>query len=448
MKRALWVRDPMAIVAHDAGAGVVVREGRIIECVSAGQRPRTPDFSVFDAREHVVVPGLINTHHHLYQTLTRAHPKAINKALFPWLQALYPVWANINAEALHDAVTVGLAELLLSGCTTAADHHYLFAQGLESAVDIEVEVAKALGLRMSVLRGSMNLSEKDGGLPPDCMVQDAEVILADCERVLSRYHDTNEGAHIQIALAPCSPFSVTMELMRSCAELAEQYDCRLHTHLAETAEENEFCLAHYGCRPLQLLEDAGWLQPRTWLAHGIHFTDAECAHLGHHRVGVCHCPTSNATLASGFCPTEALQKYGAPVGLGVDGSASNDCSNMMEAVRHALMVNRLARERADTFTHLDALAMATTGSAACLGRDDIGTIAPGKQADLALFKLDELRFAGAHDPLAALVLCGAHHADRVMVAGTWRVVDGVIPGLDLEALTKRQNQHARQLANH
>lgn len=448
MMRALWLREPMAILAQDAGGGVVIHEGRIVECVSAGQQPRTPEIDVFDAREHVVLPGLINTHHHLYQTLTRAHPQAINKALFPWLQALYPVWANINADALRDAVTVGLAELLLSGCTTAADHHYLFPRGLESAVDIEVEVANALGLRMTVLRGSMNLSEKDGGLPPDSVVQDADTILADCERVLSRYHDTNDGAHIQIALAPCSPFSVTMELMRACAELAEQYDCRLHTHLAETADENEFCLAHYGCRPLQLLEDAGWLQSRTWLAHGIHFTEEECARLGRHRVGICHCPTSNATLASGFCPTEALQKHGAPVGLGVDGSASNDSSNMMEAVRHALMVNRLSRDRADTFTHLDALDMATAGSAACLGRDDIGTIAPGKQADLALFKLDELRFAGAHDPLAALVLCGAHHADRVMVAGTWRVVDGAIPGLDIEALRKRQNEHARQLTNH
>jgi 8-oxoguanine deaminase len=291
-------------------------------------------------------------------------------------------------------------------------------------------------------RGSMNLSVKDGGLPPDSVVQDQDTILADCERVIGKYHQRGEGAMVQIALAPCSPFSVTRQLMRETAALAERLDCRLHTHLAETKDEDEFCVSQFGMRPLDYLEDSGWLNNRTWLAHGIYFNDDDIKKLGKHGVGVCHCPTSNMTLASGQCRTCELEAAGVAVGLGVDGSASNDSSNLMEGVRHALLLNRLTYNA--TVTHLDALRWATKGSAACLGRDDIGEIAVGKQADLAMFTLDELRFSGAGDPIAALVLCGAHKADRVMVAGTWRVVSGQPVGIDVARL---QAEHGNIAAN-
>jgi 8-oxoguanine deaminase len=442
----LWIRDPLAILAEGAERGLVVEGARIAELVARGREPAAPVDAVFDAGRHVVLPGLVNTHHHFYQTLTRAHPAAINRELFPWLEALYPVWARLDPESFRLAVRLALTELLLSGVTTAADHHYLFPKGLEEAIDIEVEEATALGVRMTVTRGSMNLSRKDGGLPPDTVVQDEDTILADCERLLARHHDRAEGAMIRVALAPCSPFSVTKRLMRESALLAERFDCRLHTHLAETRDEDAYCAATYGCRPVQLLEEVGWLGPRTWLAHGIHFTPEECSKLGRHGVGVCHCPTSNAVLASGFCRTRELEAAGAPVGLGVDGSASNDSSNLMEGVRHALMVNRLHYGSASAVTHLDALRWATAGSARCLGRDDVGTLAPGLQADLALFALDELRFSGAHDPLAALVLCGAHRADRVMVAGVWRVMDGVPQGLELNELRRRHGAAAQRFA--
>lgn len=437
-----WLKNPLAILADGAAGGVVVEGSRIVETVAAGAAPVHPVDAVFDASRHVVIPGLVNTHHHVYQTLTRAHPQAINKELFPWLQALYPIWTKGLSEAtFRQAVRLAGVELLMSGCTTAADHHYIFPAGLEHAVDIEVEEARALGLRMTVSRGSMNLSVKDGGLPPEAAVQDEETILLDSERVLAKYHDLSDGAMTRIALAPCSPFSVTRSLMKATAELAEKHDCRLHTHLGETHDEDAFCLSKFACRPVDYLEEVGWMSDRTWLAHGIHFDDAEVARLGRHGVGICHCPTSNAVLASGLCRTRELEAAGAPVGLGVDGSASNDNSNLMEGVRHALMLGRLRYDA--TLTHLDALRWATRGSARCLGRDDIGEIAVGKQADLALFTLDELRFSGAGDPLAALVLCGAHRADRVMVAGDWRVVDGLPVGIDLGELRHAHGEAAR-----
>lgn len=436
----LWIKDPIAVAADAAARGLVVEGGSIVELVGAGQEPAVD--RVFDAGRHVILPGLVNTHHHFFQTLTRAHPAAINKPLFPWLQALYPLWARLTPDAFASAVRVALADLLLSGCTTAADHHYLFPRGLEQAVDIEVEAARELGLRMTVTRGSMNLSQKDGGLPPDSVVQDEDAILLDSERVLGLFHDPAPGAMVQIGLAPCSPFSVTKSLMARTADLARAHDCPLHTHLCETADEEAFCLATYGCRPVDFLEETGWLEPRVWLAHGIHFNDAEIGRLGRHGVGVCHCAASNMMLASGICRTVELEAAGSPVGLGVDGSASNDASNMMEALRHALMVGRL-RYGADKITHLDVIRWGTEGSARCLGRTDIGRIAPGLQADLALFTLEDGRFAGSHDPLAALVLCGAHRADRVMVAGRWRVEDGRIVGFDHDRLLAAQRQAAR-----
>jgi 8-oxoguanine deaminase len=440
-----WIKEPLAILAEAAERGIVVEDGRIAETLARGAEPRTPVDAVFDASRHVVLPGLVNAHHHFYQTLTRAHPAAINRELFGWLTALYPIWARLKPRELRLAARLALVELLLSGCTTAADHHYLYPAGLENAVDIEVEEARALGVRMTVTRGSMNRSEKDGGLPPDSVVQDADAILADSERVLKLFHDPRPGALIRIALAPCSPFSIDRELMRETARLAEGYDCQLHTHLCETADEERFCLAMYGVRPVELLEETGWMSRRTWLAHGVHFNADEIKRLGAAGVGVCHCAASNMVLASGVCPTCELEAAGAPLGLGVDGSASNDSSNMLEAVRHALMIGRL-RYGAAAITHLDVLRWATEGSARCLGRDDVGRIAPGWQADLALFRLDEPRFSGAHDPLAALVLCGAHRADRVMVGGVWRVVDGAPVGLDLAALLAEHGQAARAFA--
>lgn len=442
----LWIRNPLGIVAEDAAGGIVVDGAIIVERVAAGAAPAAPVDEVFDASEHVVLPGLINTHHHFYQTLTRAHPAAIDRELFPWLTALYPLWARLTPEDLRLAVRAALAELLLSGCTTAADHHYLYPPGLEDAVDIAVEEARALGIRATISRGSMNLSQKDGGLPPDTVVQDEDTILADSERVLGLFHDPAPGSMIQIALAPCSPFSVTPSLMAKSAELAARFDAPLHTHLAETKDEDAYCLQVYGKRPLDLLEETGWMRPKTWLAHGVHFSCEECDRLGRAGVGVCHCPTSNGVLASGFCRTRELEAAGAPLGLGVDGSASNDGSNLMEELRHALLVNRLRYESAAAVTARDVIRWATEGSARCLGRSDIGRIAPGMQADLALYRLDELRFSGAHDPVAALVLCGAHRADRVMVAGRWRVIDGAIPGLDIPALRRAHGAASRRYA--
>ena len=439
-----WIRDPLAIFAEGAERGVVVEGTRIVERVGRGRTPERID-AVFDASRFVVLPGLVNAHHHFYQTLTRAHPQAINKKLFPWLVALYPIWSRLKPRHLRLAVRMALTELMLSGCTTAADHHYLYPEGLEDAVDIAVEEALRLGMRMTVSRGSMNLSAKDGGLPPDSVVQDEDTIMADSERVLKLFHDPKPGARIRIALAPCSPFSINRQLMIDSARLAEGWDCQLHTHLCETADEEAFCLRMYGLRPVDLLEETGWMSRRTWLAHGIHFNAEEIARLGRAGVGVCHCAASNMVLASGLCPTCDLEAAGAPLGLGVDGSASNDASNMMEAVRHALMIGRL-RYGADAITHLDVLRWATEGSARCLGRSDVGRIAEGFEADLALFTLGAPRFSGAHDPLAALVLCGAHRADRVMIAGDWRVVDGMPVGLDLGALIAEHSAAARDFA--
>ena len=399
---------------------------------------------MLDASEHVVLPGLINTHHHFYQTLTRAYGPALDKELFDWLKTLYPVWAGLTPEYLDVATRLALAELLLSGCTTAADHHYVFPGGLEQSVDIQAGAARDMGVRVTLTRGSMNLSVEDGGLPPVSVVQDGDTILADSARVIDAFHDPAAGAMIRIALAPCSPFSVTREIMMDTAALAADRDVRLHTHLAETEDENAFCRDMFGCRPLDYLEQVGWRNDRTWLAHGIHFTPDEISRLGDAGVGIAHCPGSNMVLASGLCPAVDLERAGAPVGIGVDGSASEDASNLIQEARQALQVQRL-RYGASSVSHRDVLRWATAGSARCLGRDDIGTIAVGKQADLAMFRLDEPRFSGAGDPLAALILCGAHRADRVMVGGEWRVIDGEIAGLDIAALMARHRNAARAL---
>jgi len=441
----IWIKDPIAMLAAGGGGGrgLVVEGGRIVELVG-NEGPARPCDQVFDAARHVILPGLVNTHHHFYQTLTRAHPQAINKKLFDWLKALYPIWTRyLDRDCFRLSVRLALTELLMSGCTTASDHHFLFPRGMEDAVDIEDEERAALGMRMTLTRGAVNLRGADGGLFYENMIQDDDTILADCERVLARYHDASEGSFHQVALAPCALFLVTKPIMVATARLAEKYNCKLHTHLGETIDEDEYCLTHFGCRPVDYLEEVEWLTERTWVAHGIHFNDAEVARLGRHRVGICHCPTSNMVLASGECRTRELERAGAIVGLGVDGSASNDNSNLMESVRHAMMLGRL-RYGADGVTHLDALRWATEGSARCLGRSDIGAIAIGKQADLAYYTLDELRFSGAGDPIAALVLCGAYRADRVMIGGDWRVVDDVPVGVDVERLRHEHGAAARR----
>jgi 8-oxoguanine deaminase len=445
----IWLKNPLAILVDsglDAGGGIVVEEEKITEIVAAGRGPAAEVDEVFDASGHVVLPGLINTHHHFYQTLTRACPAALNKELFPWLKSLYPIWAGLDEAMIHAATRLAAAELLLSGCTTAADHHYIFPETAPEALDIQVDAISNIGIRATLTRGSMSLGENEGGLPPQNTVQDEATILADCARVIDQYHQPDEGAMLQIALAPCSPFSVTEELMRDTALLAREKQVRLHTHLAETHDETGFCLELFGVRPVDYLERVGWLAGDVWLAHGIHFNDEEIARLGRAGVGICHCPSSNMVLGSGQCLTRDLEQAGCPVGLGVDGSASNDCSNMIQEVRQALLFQRL-RYGSAGITHFDALRWATQGSAGCLGRDDIGEIAPGKQADLALFDLEELRFSGAGDPLAALLLCGAHRAAHVMVAGKWLVSEGRILALDIEKLQHEHRLLARRLCS-
>ncbi len=431
--RAIWIKDPLAILADGAERGIVVQNGRIVELVPKGGQPSTSAV-FFEAGDHVVLPGLINTHHHFYQTLTRALPAALDRELFPWLQALYPVWARLTPQSLDLGVTVAMSELLLSPA------------GLEDAVDIEVAAAKRLGIRVLLTRGSMNRSQRDGGLPPDSVVQDEDTILADSARVVAKHHQRGADAMVQIALAPCSPFSVTTSLMRATADLADKLDVRLHTHLAETEDENKFCEQTHGCRPLDYLEQCGWLNARTWLAHGIFFNAEEMKRLGKARTTISHCACSNQLLASGCCPVCEMEEAGVSIGLGVDGSASNDGSNLMQEVRAAFLLQR-ARYGVGRISHKDALRWATKGSAACVGRPELGEIAVGKAADLALFKLDELRFSGHGDPLAALVLCGAHRADRVMVGGNWVVRDGAIPGLDVPDLIRRHSAaaHAMQV---
>ncbi|NOH26907.1 8-oxoguanine deaminase [Vibrio mediterranei] len=443
----VWIKNPLAIytgTAQDAGGGIVVQGSRIVELVASNQEPTTTITAVIDASQHVVTPGLVNAHHHFYQTLTRAYPDALNKELFHWLKSLYPVWANLDEEMMSVATELALVELLLSGCTTASDHHYLIPTGLEHAIDLQVEAAQKLGIRAIFTRGSMSLGEDDGGLPPRHTIQTEQTIVDDSLRLINTYHQREDGAMTQIALAPCSPFSVTTDLMKETARIAKNESVMTHTHLCETLDEEDFCLEKFGMRPVDYLEDVGWLNERTWLAHGIHFNSEEIRRLGKAEVGISHCPTSNMMLASGICKNNELEKAGVKVGLGVDGSASNDGSNLIAEVRMAMYLQRL-RYGSNNVTHFDALRWATSGSARAMGRTDIGELAVGKQADIAMFKLDDIRFSGSHDPLAALLLCGAQQADRVMVAGQWRVHDGAVMGVDMPLLIERHKAAALRL---
>lgn len=446
---SLWIKSPLALYTGEhsdsQSGGIVVQSGLIKEVLQKDQKPSQPTTLTFDASQHVILPGLINAHHHFFQNLTRAYPGALDKELFNWLRSLYPVWANIDEEMVSLSSELAIAELMLSGCTTVSNHHYLFPTGIANALDLQASAVKKLGVRATLTRGSMSLGEDDGGLPPMSTVQDEQIILDDCERSVKTYHQEEDGAMLQIALAPCSPFSVSQELMRASASLAKEKNLLLHTHLCETQDEEAFCIERFGLRPVDYLEDVGWLHDRTWLAHGIHFNDEEILRLGKAGVGICHCPSSNMMLASGICRNKELEAAGSPVGIGVDGSSSNDSSNLMAELRQAMYIQRL-RYGSSQVSHLDALRWGTQGSAQCLGRSDIGEIAVGKQADLALFKLDDIRFSGAHDPLAALLLCGAQQVDYLMIAGKWQVENGALLNIDIEQLQANHREAAKRLA--
>lgn len=442
-QRPLWIADPAAawtgVPGLDASNGIVISGNRIVETVPRGHTPRTANVQRFDCDGLVLLPGFINCHHHFYQTLTRALPAAQNRELFEWLRALYPVWAGLDAECMQVSTQLALAELLLSGCTTACDHHYVFTEQLPDAIDRQIEAAQPLGMRLVMTRGSMSLGQRDGGLPPDHVVQPEKTILDESARLIRQWHDNGDDAMLQIALAPCSPFSVSAELMRESAKLARRHGVLLHTHLAETEDENTYCLNRVGLRPLDYLESLNWLNGDVWFAHGIHFTDEEIRRLGKVNAGISHCPSSNMSLASGICRTKELEAAGVNVGLGVDGSASNDHSNLLQEVRQAFLLQRLRYGSAGISVD-DALRWATAGGARVLHRPSLGTLAAGQLADFALYDLEELRFSGNADPVAALIQSGGHRAKHVMVNGEWRVRDHVLPGIDLARL--RANHHS------
>ncbi|MFH1681288.1 MAG: 8-oxoguanine deaminase [Candidatus Eisenbacteria bacterium] len=448
MKTLIRSAETVALLDPDRreipGGWVLFEDGVIAGVGGPGEEPAGAD-EVVDARGRVVLPGLVNAHHHFYQTLTRAFPPATDYDLFPWLRALYPVWARLTRDAAKTASLTAMTELLLSGCSTTSDHHYLFTAKCPDPVDAAIEAALEIGIRFHATRGSMSLSEKDGGLPPDEVVQDEETILRDSLRLIERYHDPSPGARVRIALAPCSPFSVTEDLMRETARLAAACGVRLHTHLAETADEEAFCIERYRLRPLDYLERAGWLADQTWVAHGIHFDAPEIARIGRARLGVAHCPSSNMRLGSGIAPVLDLLAAGAPVGLGVDGSASNDASSVAAEARQALLAGRL-RYGAGRVGVDEVLRWATRGGAALLGRDDIGRLAPGCRADIALFALDDVAFWGAADPIAALLLCGPARVDTLFVEGRPVVREGELLTVDLGALRERHARAARALA--
>ena len=420
--------------------GYVVVDGETIAAVGAGEPPASVNADrTIDARGKVVLPGLVNTHHHLPQTLTRNVPRVQEAPLFTWLTELYEVWRGTTADAVDAAARVGLGELLLTGCTTTTDHLYLFPRGEDRLIDVEIAAARDLGIRFHPTRGSMSRGRSEGGLPPDDVVQDEDTILADSRRLVREYHDPRPGAMTRIALAPCSPFSVTDELMRRTADLAREHGVRLHTHLAETRDEDAYCLATYGCRPAEYLRRLGWLGADVWLAHCVHLNAEEALLFGETGTGVAHCPSSNFRLGSGIAPVRALLEAGAPVGLGVDGSASNDSSNMLAEARQALLAHRGDPDTTRWLTAEEALWMATRGGAACLGRDDVGSLAPGKAADLVLVETRRLSYAGASsDILAALVFTPfPEPVDTVMVNGRIVVEGGALVGVDVEALVAR-----------
>jgi 8-oxoguanine deaminase len=423
---------------------VLVR-GNVIEAVGPTRELSAEADEVIDVRGLVLLPGLVCTHHHFYQTLTRNLPQAQNAELFDWLVAHYPIWARLTPEAVRASTATAIAELLLSGCTTAADHGYVWPNG--ARVDDQIAVAREMGMRFHAARGSMSRGRSQGGLPPDAAVEDENAILRDSERVIGEHHDPSRFAMTRIVLAPCSPFSVTPDLMRASAELARKHEhVHLHTHLCETRDEEKYCLEQYGQRPVDFAESVGWTGPDVWFAHAIFMQREEFVRLGARRTGVAHCPTSNMRLGSGIAPVLAQRDAGMRVGLGVDGSASNDGSHMLDEVRHAMLLQRVAHGAA-AMTAREALLFATRGGAEVLGRDDVGQLAPGMAADVIGVRVDELATAGGsiHDPLAALVFCRIPNVDLSIVNGTARVRDGRLTGVDLPALLEGHERASRAL---
>lgn len=415
----------------------------IIEQVGPTAALPTEADRVFNARGMIILPGLVNTHHHLYQTLTRAVPAVQDATLFQWLKTLYPMWARMTSEAIYTSALVGLSELVLSGCTTASDHLYIYPN--DCRIDDEIRAAQEVGIRFHASRGSMSLGESKGGLPPDRVVEDEDFILKDTQRAIEAYHDPDPYAMLRIVVAPCSPFSVTPELMREAAALARAYGVRLHTHLAETLDEEQFCLRQFGRRPVAYAEDLGWVGDDVWHAHCVHLNEQEIASFARTGTGVCHCPSSNMRLASGIAPVRAYVDAGVRVGLGVDGSASNDSSHMLAEARMALLLQRVSGNPAGLSAQ-EALWLATRGGAAVLGRDDVGQLAPGKAADLIGFRLDRLSLAGAlHDPLGALVFCTPQRVDLSIINGRVVVEDGQLLTVDLGPVVERHNRIARDL---
>ncbi len=435
--------------------GLFVRDGFIEQVAPTAELPASAD-EVIDLSGHLVLPGLINTHHHFYQTLTRALPAAQDANLFNWLRTLYPIWARMTPEDIFISTQTALAELALSGCPTASDHLYLFPNG--SRLDDEIEAAREVGVRLHASRGSMSLGESQGGLPPDSVVDTEESILKDSQRLIQRYHEAGRGACIQIVLAPCSPFSVTSDLMKQSAVLAREYGVHLHTHLAETEDEEQFCLSKFGHRPVGYMQEVAWVGPDVWFAHAVWVNEAEIAVFSRNQCGVAHCPTSNMRLASGIAPIKQYRLARVNVGLGVDGSASNDGSHLLAEVRQAMLVSRV-KEGLTGFslsndpsrkmmTARDALWLATRGGAAVLGRDDLGSLEPGKCADLFAVDMAHLEYAGAlEDPVAAAVFCQPRRVDLTIVGGKSVVRQGQLATLDESEVVARHNKAARRLLN-
>ena len=467
---SLLVKNADMLVTMDgerrelAGAGLYAEDGIIRQVGTTASLPTDAD-RVIDASGQILLPGFVNTHHHLNQTLTRNLPAAQDNNLFPWLQAHYRIWAKTGPEASRSSALIGLAELALSGCTTVFDHSYLFRSG--NKVDYLIEAANDIGVRFHASRGSMSLGESDGGLPPDECVEREDAILADSIRVVDRYHDASHGAMTRIVLAPCSPFSVSETLLRETAALARDKRVMLHTHLCETLDEERYTLERFGKRPVDWMEDLGWLGDDVWFAHAIHVDDDEIARFAHSGCGAAHCPCSNMRLASGIAPVKKYLKAGVKVGLGVDGSASNDSSNMLQEVRQAMLLARLQMGllppegprkhfllsqshplRADEWmTARQALELATRGGAAVLGRDDIGALEEGCCADFFTLDLNTIGFAGAlHDPVAAVVFCAPQSARHTVINGRVVVEDGAVSTVDMMPVIEAHNRHSRQMA--
>lgn len=430
------------------GADVLIEGNRIAAIFRGPVKPFPPaDAEIIDASRHVVYPGLINTHHHLYQTLTRNIPSVQNAKLFDWLIGLYEIWRGLTPAAVDVSTRVGVGELLLSGCTTTTDHFYVFPRGeTGELLDVEIAAAREMGIRFHPTRGSMSRGRSQGGLPPDDVVQHHDEILRDCARVIDTYHDPSPDAICRIALAPCSPFSVTSELLLETIRFARSRGVICHTHLCETIDEEDYCLANHGLRPLEYMEKNEWLGPDVWFAHGIYFNAAEIDRLAATRTGVAHCPTSNLRLGSGIAPIPAMLKAGVRVGLAVDGSASNDSSSLSRELQMALLVHRVGTA-VDAMPAQTVVKMATRGGADMLGWPDAGRLAPGKLADLAMFRLDRIEYAGAMaDPASAILFCGAGaRADYTIVNGIIRVAKGELIGVDEQRLFHHANEQAAQL---